>query len=75
MPNELTKKVQRMTVNDRPIAWREGMTVQDALDIMGYDFSQIMVTINNQVIAEEDYKTHKVPLGAEMKAIHLHHGG
>ena len=70
-----TRRVQRMMVNDRPISWYEGITVREALDKMGYDFSHITVTVNNQHVPEEDYDTYKLPLGAEMKAIHLHHGG
>ena len=63
-------------VNDRDrVEWKEGMTVQDLLDTMGYDYALITVTVNEEVIVEEDYSHFKVPDGAEVGVFHLAHGG
>ena len=62
-------------VNGNPVEWHEGMTVQKVLDVMKYDFALLTVSVNNKYIPTEDYDTEIVPDGADMQAIHLHHGG
>ncbi len=42
---------------------------------MGYDFSLIVTSINGEIIHEDNYDTSFIPDGAEVKAIHIHHGG
>lgn len=65
-----------LLINNRDkIAWKEGMTVQDVLDVMGFDYSLITVTVNEELVPHEDYTTHKVPDNAEIIAFHLAHGG
>jgi thiamine biosynthesis protein ThiS len=65
-----------LNINDREqIDWREGMTVTDLLDILGYDFAMITVTINQQLILEEDYSTYLIPDQAKINIFHLAHGG
>jgi len=64
-----------ITVNSNNIEWHEGMTVKNVLDFMGYDFSLITVTVNEDFVSEDDYDTYHVPDKADVKAIHLHHGG
>lgn len=62
-------------VNETPVPWKEGMTVQDALDAMGYDFVHITVTVNDMLVESSDYDTTPVPDNADVRAIHLFHGG
>ena len=62
-------------VNGREMPWRAGMTVADVLVESGYDFAHITVTINGAFVASEDFGSSAVPDGADVKAIHLHHGG
>lgn len=62
-------------VNETPVPWKEGMTVQDALDAMGYDFVHITVTVNDKLVESADYDTTPVPDNADVRAIHLFHGG
>lgn len=62
-------------VNDESIAWRDGMTVQDALNAMRYDWAHITVSVNDVFVPEEDWHRFKVPDNADVKAIHLFHGG
>lgn len=57
------------------VEWREGMTVQDVLDIMGYIYPQITVTVNDRLVQREDYHTHEIPDGADVNVFHLAHGG
>lgn len=64
-----------ITVNGNKIDWYEGMTVKDIFNIMGYEFSLIVTSVNNQIIPEDDYDNFSVSDGAEIKAIHIHHGG
>lgn len=62
-------------VNGNKIDWFDKMTVRDVLDIMGYDFSLITVTLNDKFIPPEEYSTTLVPDNADIKVIHIFHGG
>ena len=63
-------------VNNRDkVGWKEGMTVQDVLDVMEYSFRHMTITVNGELVPEEDYDTCKVPDNAEVTIFHLAHGG
>lgn len=62
-------------VNGRKLAWRQGMTVSQALADMKYDFAHITVTVNGAFVPADEFDAVPVPDGADVKAIHLHHGG
>ncbi|HID89666.1 MAG TPA: sulfur carrier protein ThiS [Anaerolineae bacterium] len=63
-------------VNDRDeIEWEEGMTVSDLLERMRYTFPHIIVKVNGEVIPREEYETHAIPDGADVRVIHLIAGG
>ncbi|MCK4537642.1 MAG: sulfur carrier protein ThiS [Candidatus Krumholzibacteria bacterium] len=65
-----------ITVNNRDrLEWREGMTVQDLLDEMGYDYVLITVTVNEILIPEEDYDSYELESGSNVVVFHLAHGG
>lgn len=63
-------------VNNRDsIEWQEGITVQNLLEIMEYDFSHMTVTVNGTLIPEEEYENYKIPDNADVNVFHLAHGG
>lgn len=63
-------------VNDRhDVEWREGLTVSDLLEQMGYSYHQIIVKVNGELVRRESFDTYTIPDGAEVKAIHLIAGG
>ncbi|HBL15218.1 MAG: thiamine biosynthesis protein ThiS [Elusimicrobia bacterium GWA2_69_24] len=64
-----------ITVNGRREDWSAGLTVARLLERMGYGLIHITVTVNEQVVPEEDYAAFPIPDGAQVHAIHLHHGG
>jgi thiamine biosynthesis protein ThiS len=65
-----------VTINNRDrLEWREGMTVRELLDQLGYTYVLITVTVNGALVAEEDYGSHLVPDQAEVTVFHLAHGG
>ena len=65
-----------LMINNRDkVAWREGMTVADVLTAMGYDYALITVSVNGEVVSEDDYGIWTVPDGAELTVFHLAHGG
>jgi len=65
-----------LTINNRDrVEWKNGMTVRDLLDLLDYDYALMTVTVNEELIAEEDYATHQVPDGAAITIFHLAHGG
>jgi len=65
-----------ITINNRDtLEWTPGMTVRDVLDAMGYTYVLITVTVNGELVDDDDFDTFEVPDGAIMRAIHIHHGG
>ena len=63
-------------INDRDkIDWFKGMTVKDILSEMEYTYVMITVTVNDEVVTDEEYETYTVPDNADVKLIHLCHGG
>ncbi len=65
-----------LTINQRDrIEWREGMTVRDVLEAMGYSYTLITVTVNGQLVETEEYARFPVPDEAEITVFHLAHGG
>jgi thiamine biosynthesis protein ThiS len=63
-------------INDRDkIDWFEGITVKDILNRMEYTYIMITVTVNGEVVTDEDYETYTVSDNADVKLIHLCHGG
>ena len=63
-------------VNNRDkVDWKEGMTAQDVMDAMGYDFVLITIHVNDQYVPEDEYDTYPVPDDANVAIIHIHHGG
>lgn len=65
-----------ITVNNRDkIDWNEGMTVQSLLDKMRFSYKLITVTVNDEVVLEEDYSTHLLHDKDSVGVFHLAHGG
>jgi len=65
-----------ITVNERDsLPWREGITVQRLLDAMGWDYPLLVVTVNGVTVDPEDYGRAPVPDGADVRVLHIAHGG
>ena len=65
-----------IVVNDRDrVPWREGMTVQDLLDAMRYDYVLITVTVDGRLVPDHDYASRRLEDGAKVGVFHLAHGG
>jgi sulfur carrier protein len=62
-------------VNGDPLEWRVGMTVRDILVARNYRFPLLIVTIDDALIARQDYEIATVPDGANVKVVHLMSGG
>jgi len=63
-------------VNGEKTPWREGMSVQDVLDVKNFTFKMIAVWINGEPVARrEDYSSTLVPEGADVEVIHMISGG
>lgn len=62
-------------VNDKEMAWEEGLTVQDVLDRRKYTFPQIIVKVNDDLVRREAYASYRIPDGADVRVIHLISGG
>ncbi|KPK75256.1 MAG: hypothetical protein AMJ79_11890 [Phycisphaerae bacterium SM23_30] len=64
-----------ITVNSKELPWLPGMTVADVLKAMNYSYALIAVSVNDQFIARDDYDTFVVEDEADVKALHICHGG
>lgn len=63
-------------INNRDkLEWTTGMTIQDVLDKMKYNFNMITVTVNDELVQEEDYESFSVADGDKVGIFHLAHGG
>jgi len=63
-------------INNRDkIEWQPDLTVALLLEKLDYSYSLITVTINDQLIQDEDYHTTMIPDQASVIVFHLAHGG
>lgn len=65
-----------ITVNGRDrIAWEPATSVQDVLNAMGWAFPLIVATVNDERVKPEDFASYEVPDEADVRLIHIMHGG
>lgn len=65
-----------IVVNNRDkVEWFAGMTVTRLLEKMNYTYDLITVTVNNDLVFEEDYDDFVIPDQAQVGVFHLAHGG
>ena len=63
-------------VNNRDkIEWKKGITINDILKIMKYNYSMISVMIDEKYIDDEDYDTTVIDDNTSIGIFHIHHGG
>ncbi len=63
-------------INNRDkIDWQPNLTVSMLLEKLGYSYSLITVTVNDQLIPDEDYYTTLIPDQSSVIVFHLAHGG
>lgn len=63
-------------INNRDeMEWEEGLTVSVLLERMRFSFPHIIVTIDGKVVPRDEYETHLIPDGANVRVIHLIAGG
>ncbi len=65
-----------LTINNKEkIEWVKGMTVNDVLKKMGYNYNLITVHVNDKFIPEDEYDTYEVDDESNIYVFHLAHGG
>jgi len=62
-------------LNHRPYLYSEGMTVTSLMAENNFDFSQIIVKINGEVIEEEKWAKATIAAGDDVEIIHIFGGG
>jgi len=63
-------------VNQRDkVQWRDGMVVRDVMNAMTWSYVLVVVTVNGEHVEEDDYDTYPVPDDADVRIIHIAHGG
>lgn len=64
-----------ITVNTEESPWHEGMTVRVLLDQKVFTFRHIIVRVNGEYVAEEEYDRHAIKDGDDVMVLHLMAGG
>ncbi|RLI61562.1 MAG: thiamine biosynthesis protein ThiS [Promethearchaeia archaeon] len=62
-------------VNNRPLEWEKGLTVQKLLKIKNYTFPNITVKINDVFIPKSEYKSTAIQDGDNVLVLHMFGGG
>jgi len=63
-------------VNQRDkVQWRDGMVVRDVMNAMTWSYVLGVGTVNGEHVEEDDYDTYPVPDDADVRIIHIAHGG
>ena len=66
---------QTIQLNNRPYPFTEGATIGSLMKENNFDFSTIIVKINDVVIEEELWQTAAVNAGDNVEILHLFGGG
>jgi sulfur carrier protein len=64
-----------LQVNDEPLDYEPGMTVEDILKRKNYKFRMIAVWINGEFVPRGTYDRTPVPDEADVKVVHMIAGG
>ena len=66
-----------ITVNDKPMEWREGMTFQDILSFLGYTISKprVILRVDGETIPKEKRDNLHLYDGADVRVINTLCGG
>lgn len=62
-------------LNNRDCEWQEGLTVEELLRSKNYTYPRIVVSVNAEVVPEENYAATIIHDGDHVEAIHLMAGG
>jgi len=71
----MTADNKTIIVNGRSIPWEEGMTVQRILEVMNYTFRMLVIKVDGRLVKRDDWSSHLVHQGADVKVIHMVAGG
>ena len=62
-------------INDNEIEWREGMTVRDAMNEVRFSFPLVVVTVNGEVVPQNELEFQTLKDNDEVMVLHLTSGG
>ncbi len=57
------------------IPWRPGMTIRDLLQEMRFTFPRLIVSVNGEVIPDEQWDSYVLKDGDDVRVIHMMAGG
>ncbi len=65
-----------MRLNDREFEhWKEGLTIQDVIDIMRFVYPRLVIKVNGKLIKKEEYSSFVLQENDDLKIYHLLAGG
>jgi thiamine biosynthesis protein ThiS len=64
-----------ITVNEKTMEWVKGMTIEDLLEKLAFDYPQTIVSVNDQRISPDIYHAYTIEDHANIKVVYLCHGG
>ena len=51
------------------------MTIADLLEIMNYKFALLAVSVDDETVHKDDYSARTIEDGANVRIVHICHGG
>jgi thiamine biosynthesis protein ThiS len=64
-----------ITANGKQLAWHEGLTVRELLDILGYNFPSVLVRVNGGTVRRRLWEVSLVPDSAQVEVRPIVAGG
>ncbi|MBU1023022.1 sulfur carrier protein ThiS [bacterium] len=62
-------------INDMEIEWRDGMTIQDAMNEVKFSFPLVVVSVNDEIIPQKELPKFVLQDGDKVEVLHLTSGG
>ena len=66
---------EMITAKGKRLDWREGLTVRDVLDTLGYNYPSVLVRVNGVIVRRKAWDSTAVPDGAEIEVRPIVAGG
>jgi thiamine biosynthesis protein ThiS len=64
-----------ITAKGKRLDWREGLTVREVLETLGYNFPSVLVRVNGEIVRRKSWDSTVIPDEAEVEVRPIVAGG
>lgn len=64
-----------ITAMGKKLEWREGLTIQDVLKALGYDYPRVLVRVDSQIIKRKAWGSFRIQDGSTVDVHRIMAGG